>query len=127
MREPKYERLLFADFSAIICIKRAKYVTPILEAGDLHDRMVFGSDLPVPCLNFAIVLRQLQLYGYITGRQTGVLRKIYKCNPYLFDLTCKLMLTKNGKRLPFESFYEHNELRVIGWKCPKYHQDAGEE
>jgi len=55
-REDKYQGLLFADFSAVCCIKRAKYLERLLDATDIHGRIVYGSDYPVPALNFAVVV-----------------------------------------------------------------------
>ncbi len=120
LNEKRYKNLLFADFSAIICIKRAKYIREILDELD-HSRLVYGSDLPVPALNFAVVLRQLRFFGYIAKAQSAVLKKIYKCNPYLFDICCKLMLrTKKGSRITVKSFYENPNLQIVGWQCPKF-------
>ena len=119
LRDPKYDGLLFADFSAIIAIKRAKYLEAILCDAALHGKLVYGSDYPVPCLNFAVVLRQLQLYGHLRGDQVRVLRKVYRYNPLLFDVLCKRMLrSKTNAALPASAFYEHPALRIKGWTCP---------
>eukprot|EP00515_Schizochytrium_aggregatum_P006825 CAMPEP_0202077476 /NCGR_PEP_ID=MMETSP0964-20121228/5402_1 /ASSEMBLY_ACC=CAM_ASM_000500 /TAXON_ID=4773 /ORGANISM="Schizochytrium aggregatum, Strain ATCC28209" /LENGTH=753 /DNA_ID=CAMNT_0048644755 /DNA_START=54 /DNA_END=2315 /DNA_ORIENTATION=+ len=119
LREERYKNLLFADFSAVVCLKRCKYLGTILDATDIHSRLVYGSDYPVPCLNFSIVLRQLQLYGFLDRKHFSLLRKVYRHNPLLFDLALKrLVRSKAGNKFPDCAFHEHPDLQVVGWRSP---------
>lgn len=55
MEEKKYEKLLFADISAITQINRMGNPLKImLQRGDLHPRLINGSDYPLPALNAVI-------------------------------------------------------------------------
>jgi hypothetical protein len=56
LRNPRWRGLLFADISAIMLRNREQYLRPLLEATDVHNLLVYGSDYPLPCGTFVVVL-----------------------------------------------------------------------
>ena len=71
MDDKRYEGLLFADISAMTQFNRiGKPLTTILQREDLHERLVNGSDYPLPAINVLIRTGALRKQGYITRRRT---------------------------------------------------------
>ena len=113
MGEKRYEGLLFADISAMTQFNRAG--TPlrtILQREDLHERLVNGSDYPLPAINVLIRTGTLQRRGYISQEERACLNEIYDYNPLLFDFVLKrtLQLPGTGKRLPASVFMTNSGL-----------------
>jgi len=102
MDEKKYEGLVWGEISAMTQANRiGKPLTTILQRTDLHDRLMNGSDYPLPAINVLIRTGALQRTGYITREQAGMLKQIYDCNPLLFDLVLKRTLVAPGTNLHF--------------------------
>jgi uncharacterized protein len=115
MGEKKYEGLLFADISAMTQYNRAGYpLRTILEREDLHERLVNGSDYPLPAINFLIRTGALEKRGYITTEERVWLNEIYDYNPLLFDFVLKRSLKLPGatKRLPATVFMRNATLNA---------------
>ena len=115
MGEKKYEGLLFADISAMTQYNRAGHpLLTILEREDLHERLVNGSDYPLPAINFLIRTGTLEKAGYITTEERSCLNEIYDYNPLLFDFALKRSLKLPGttKRLPATVFLRNSALHA---------------
>lgn len=113
MNEKKYEGLLFADISAMTQYNRAgRPLRTILEREDLHERLVNGSDYPLPAVNFLIRTGALAKAGYITTQERACLNEIYDYNPLLFDFVLKRSLKLPGttKRLPASVFMRNTAI-----------------
>jgi predicted TIM-barrel fold metal-dependent hydrolase len=113
MDEQRYEGLLFADISAMTQYNRAgRPLTTILQREDLHERLVNGSDYPLPAINILIRTGGLQKQGYITIDERVWLNEIYDYNPLLFDFALKRTLKVPGskKRLPASIFMANPNL-----------------
>jgi len=111
MREKKYEKLLFADISAICSFRRVQYLPELLEARDIHPRLVYGSDYPLPAINTVVLTSHLLRYRLITAEQKDALNELYSYNPLLFDLACKRCLVgPNGGIFPTNVFKAHPNL-----------------
>jgi predicted TIM-barrel fold metal-dependent hydrolase len=90
MDEKKYDGLVFGDISAQLQFNRlSKPLKRILERPDLHQRLVNGSDYPLPAMNMVIMTSKLSLLGYITSHERKCLNEIYHFNPLLFDFVLK--------------------------------------
>ncbi len=101
MDEQQYEGLLFGEISTIIQINRPyKPLRVLLERADLHQRLVNGSDYPLPAINVVISTRALERRGFITAEQRAALNEIYAFNPLLFDFVLKRTLAhpRTGQR-----------------------------
>lgn len=113
MHDPRYKDNLFADISATISFTRAKYLPRLLEEEELHDRLVFGSDYPVPAINVVVHTSKLVRLGLITSEEKACLDELYQYNPLIFDFACKRCLKYNGKMFPPTLFMEHKHLPVM--------------
>ena len=113
--EKRYEGLLFADISAMTQYnRRGKPLTTILQREDLHERLVNGSDYPLPAINVLIRTGTLVRQGYITTEQRACLNEIYDYNPLLFDFALKraIKIPGTAKRLPASIFMNNSSLDV---------------
>lgn len=113
MNEKSYEGLLFADISAMTQYNRAGHpLKTILQREDLHERLVNGSDYPLPAINVLIRTSTLCKQGYITADERLWLNEIYDYNPLLFDFVLKrtLKLPGTDRRLPARIFLANPAL-----------------
>ncbi len=89
---------LLGDFSVITALNRSgRPLRTILERRDWHQRLVHGSDWPVPAIGPAISLRQLKFNGYLDDLAVDRLSSIRNANPMLFDLLLKRALRNDPK------------------------------
>ena len=113
--EKRYEGLIFGEISAMTQFNRiGKPLHTILERDDLHERLVNGSDYPLPAVNILIRTRPLVKQGYLTSSEGECLREIYDYNPLLFDFVLKRNLKRPGtsKTLPAAVFMTNPSLSV---------------
>ena len=107
MDDKRYEGLVFGETSAMTQFNRAgRPLRTILEREDLHERLVNGSDYPLPAVNMLIRMSPLVRRGYITADEGDSLKEIYQYNPLLFDFTLKRHLKhpETRRRLPAAVF-----------------------
>ena len=115
MGEKRYEGLLFADISAMTQYNRiGRPLTTILQREDLHERLVNGSDYPLPAINVLIRTSTLRKQGYITTEERVLLNEVYDYNPLLFDIVLKraIRLPGTDQRLPASIFMSNSSLGV---------------
>ena len=114
MDEKRYEGLVFGEISAMTQFNRSEKLRTILEREDLHERIVNGSDYPLPAVNILIRTRPLVKQGYLTGSEGKCLKEIYDYNPLLFDFVLKRSLKhpQTRKRLPAAVFMANPSLSV---------------
>lgn len=110
MATERYRGLLFADISAMTQVNRTP--RPILELirhPELQDRLVNGSDYPLPAINCLISTRKLARLGLITREEQRCLNEIYNYNPLLFDYVLKRTIRDpvTGKQLPVRVFLQN--------------------
>ena len=105
MRMPEYEGLLFGDLSAVTQVNRApEALKTLLLAGDIHHRLLNGSDYPLPGILPLFSSRQLERLGLMDSETAAVVFEIQKYNPLLFDLVLKRNLEWQGRRFPRQVF-----------------------
>ena len=115
MDEKRYEGLVFGEISAMTQFNRlGKPLETILARQDLHERLVNGSDYPLPAVNILIRTRPLVKNGYISASEGESLKEIYDYNPLLFDFVLKrtLKLPGTSKSLPASVFMTNSALGV---------------
>ncbi|MCM3900825.1 MAG: amidohydrolase family protein [Pyrinomonadaceae bacterium] len=115
MDEKRYEGLVFGEISAMTQFNRiGEPLTTILEREDLHDRLLNGSDYPLPAINVLIRTRPLVRGGYINADERESLKEIYDYNPLLFDFVLKrtIKLPTTNKRLPAAVFMTNASLGI---------------
>lgn len=90
MDEPQYEGLLYGEISTLLQINRyPTALATLLERGDLHARLLNGSDWPLPAINALTQLGALRRDGFLDSEQCALLRELYHHNPLSFDLALK--------------------------------------
>ena len=78
----------------------------LLANSELHDRLINGSDYPIPAINCVIWLKRLERLGFITRNERLLLKEIYQYNPLLFDFVLKRTLRhpETGIQFPTKIF-----------------------
>ena len=104
MEDPRYEKTLYADISAITQINRAHYVQPLLERSDWHPRLLNGSDYPLPGVMPLFSLNLFVESGLLDSAAAPVLSEIRTYNPLLFDFVLKRHLRIGGKHFSPQIF-----------------------
>ncbi|MBI1754478.1 MAG: amidohydrolase family protein [Acidobacteria bacterium] len=107
MNEPRYQDRLFGDLSAITQINRLPApLQHLLAHPGLDDRLLNGSDYPLPGVDLVIWTRQLVRLGMLTAGERRALNEIWKRNPLLFDFVLKRTLKDpgTGRRWPASLF-----------------------
>ena len=115
MDEKRYEGLAFGEVSAMTQFNRVgRPLTTILQREDLHERIVNGSDYPLPAVNVLIRTKPLVNHGYISSAEGGSLKEIYRYNPLLFYFVLKRTIKIPGteRRLPAAVFMTNTALGV---------------
>lgn len=115
MDEKRYEGLVFGEISAMTQFNRVgKPLHTILAREDLHERLVNGSDYPLPAVNILIRTRPLVKLGFISKSEGESLKEVYDYNPLLFDFVLKrtLKLPGTSKSLPASIFMTNAALGV---------------
>ncbi|MBL8858605.1 MAG: amidohydrolase [Planctomycetes bacterium] len=114
MDEPRYVGLAFGEISAMTQINRCgRPLEQLLARTDLHERLVNGSDYPLPAINVLFSTCKLARLGYITDDERALLNEIYDVNPLLFDLVLKRCLKhpERGTRFPASVFMVREGLQ----------------
>lgn len=114
MDEKRYEGLVFGELSAMTQFNRSGKLQTMLAREDLHERIVNGSDYPLPAVNLLIRTRPLVKQGYINADEADSLKEIYDYNPLLFDFVLKrtLRLPGTSRRFPASVFMTNSALSV---------------
>lgn len=102
--DPRYEANLFADISALPMLNRSpRVLRQLLSAGELHPRLVHGSDYPLPALRLLYSTRKLELTGFLDAEDRALCNEIGEANPLLFDFVLKrsLRLHEDGRTYRF--------------------------
>ena len=113
MDDPRYRGLLFADISALAQWNRLpRPLLEVLRRPELQERLVNGSDYPMPAVNCTISLRKLEKLGLIAAADRQPLVELYEHNPLLVDYVLKRALRDpaSGARLPASMFLENSLL-----------------
>ena len=113
MEEKSYAGLVFADISAMTQFNRCgRPLATILSREDLQERLVNGSDYPLPAVNVLLRTSTLAKHGYITSDERAGLNEVYDYNPLLFDFVLKraLKLPGTNRRLPASIFMTNPSL-----------------
>ncbi|ODS30513.1 MAG: hypothetical protein SCARUB_04383 [Candidatus Scalindua rubra] len=111
MQEEKYKGQLFGEIASLTIPRSQNILFDILKDENLHNRIVNGSDYPIPALNILKPTKALYKVGYITKEDKIALDEIYSYNPLLFDFVVKRTIKdpNTGKHLP-ESMFMPIEL-----------------
>ena len=104
MAEPKWNGLLFGEVSAMTIVNRiGKPLDRVLRDEAMQQRLMNGSDYPLPALNVLMQTRVVEQQGFITAEERGFLNEIDQHDPLLLDFVLKrtLRIRENGEQLRF--------------------------
>jgi len=107
MDDPRYVGLAFGEISALTQTSRSgRPLATMLARADLHERLVNGSDYPLPALDVLFQTGGLARAGYLTTEEAEQLDEIWDVNPLLFDLVLKRTVKhpETGARFPASVF-----------------------
>ena len=100
MDEPRHERRLFADISAMTQVNRAgPALARVIERSEWHPRLLNGSDYPLPGVMPIYSVDYLVSLGLVRETAAAPLKEIRAHNPLLFDFVLKRHLRSSGKAL----------------------------
>lgn len=106
MNNSDYRNHLFADISAVTQRNRdTKLLRTIIEHQDWHDRLLNGSDYPLPGVLPLISPRILAKAGLLDIEVVPVLDEIQTYNPLLFDFVLKRHLHSGTQKFPVNIFH----------------------
>ncbi len=113
-REEKWS--LYGDISALTITKNIERFKEIIGNKELHNKILYGSDYPLPAVYALYPVNNLIDKGYLDKRYKAPLKEIFKYNPLVFDFVLKRNIKHpvNGKKLPEEVFLslEDNTKKV---------------
>ena len=105
MDEPRYEGRLFGDISAMTQLNRiGPPLDAVLERDDWQDRLLDGSDYPLPGVFPLFSMTTMVNRGYLQESEAHIIRAIRPHNPLLFDFVLKRTIRYAGKGFSPEVF-----------------------
>lgn len=114
LSEPTYEGRLYGEISATVLSNRhGRPLRTLLERKDLHHRLAYGSDYPLPSVDWLIQTGTLADLGYLTGDEAELLDEVFGVNPLLFDLVLKRTLRAPGTDQGFAPTVFTRKIRAI--------------
>jgi len=106
MDEPRYEGLLFGDISAMTQLNRiGPALDTVLERDDWHERLINGSDHPLPGVFPLFSMTTMVSRGYLKESEADTIRAIRPHNPLLFDFVLKRTIRHAGKGFAANVFH----------------------
>ena len=100
MDEPRYRANLVGDISAITQGNRMNVIPTLLARRDWHDRLLNGSDYPLPGVVPLIPLNALVERGVLDSGAIVTLAALRGHNVLLFDFVLKRTLASKGVAFP---------------------------
>jgi uncharacterized protein len=113
MSEEKYKDLLFGEISALTLMNHAWAIEPLLKRTDLHNRLLNGSDYPLPAILPIISLKQLVNKNLLNEDHVDFLKVVRLHNPILFDFALKRLIAFEGKAFANNIFETRSFFEAI--------------
>ncbi len=96
MDTPAYNGRVFGEISALTLVNHAWAIKPILQRTDWHDRLLNGSDYPLPGIFPLINSAQLAEQGLLDSAHVPFLQSLKNYNPLMFDFAVKRLIQVDG-------------------------------
>ncbi len=97
MDESQYQNLVYGDISAITQVNRDKdKIEKIVKRSDWHDRLLYGSDYPLPGVMPVFSPDNFYRWGHISESESELLSAVRRYNPILFDIMLKRLINVDG-------------------------------
>jgi uncharacterized protein len=100
MDDRRYRANLVGDISAVIQSNRMGVIATLIERSEWHERLLNGSDYPLPGVVAIVSLPALVERGLLDPAAAPVLRELRDHNVLLFDLVLKRSLAWRGAAFP---------------------------
>ena len=78
-----------SDLAPAFVNRAGRPLGAILQATDIHDRLLYGSDYPVLAVEPVLSTRWLQVKGFLTADERQACNVVLDANPLLGDLIVK--------------------------------------
>ena len=105
MDDPRYGHLLMGDISALMQSNRtAAALGKVLGRTEWHDRLLNGSDYPLPGVTALFDLDDMVKHGFLSADVVPVLETIQDHNPLMFDFVLKRTVRRQGARFATSVF-----------------------
>jgi uncharacterized protein len=104
MRDPQWNGKLFGEVSAMTIVNRVgRPLTEVLRDDGILQRLVNGSDYPLPAINVLMQTGAVAEKGFITAAERELLNEIDRADPLLMDFVMKrcIRLREDGKEKKF--------------------------
>lgn len=95
MDQPAYIGQLYGDISALTLTKNIAHMKLLIEQlskgskSSYHNRIIYGSDYPLPAIYALYPVDALIKHGYLDPNLRDLLKEIFKYNPMVFDYVVK--------------------------------------
>ncbi len=102
--DPRHATLLYADISTMTQVHHdPAQSSRLLRAPELHGRLLYGSDYPLPALRFMVAPARLQWADLLDGEDRRTCDELFDVNPLLFDFVVQraLRAVENGRTWRF--------------------------
>jgi len=97
MDSTQYQNQVYGDISAVTQSNRDFSIMEIIaKREDWHDRLLYGSDYPLPGVLPVYSPLKYANWGFITENQANLLSEVRQYNPSLFDVMLKRLVNFNG-------------------------------
>lgn len=104
MDTPDYKTLAYGEISAITLMNHAWAIKTILTRPDWHNRLVNGTDYPLPAIMPLINTRQLNDLGLLASEHLPFLQDLKRYNPLMFDFAVKRLIRFDGHSFNKQTF-----------------------
>jgi len=117
MNDPKYSNLLYGDISSLSLVLRLpRPLATILERDDLHHRLFFGTDYPLPAISLLTQTELMVQLGFLDEEDRRKVNPIYYYNPILFDFVLKRVVKSPVSGKKFHPIVFMNDPALISGK-----------
>ncbi len=108
-------KLYLADISAITQVNREREVIEkIVKRGEWHDRLLYGSDYPLPGVMPLFSPQNYVRRGHLTESEASILSEVRRYNPVLFHFMLKRLLKVEGQQFSASVFETRTKFLVNG-------------
>jgi len=113
MDEPRYQGRLFGEISAMTLVTHlGPSLRAVLTRRDWQQRLLNGSDYPLPAVMPFYSTRELARRGYLQPAAVNSLVQVRRHNPLLYDLLLKRLLRADGHGFELDVFHSRERLRA---------------
>lgn len=105
MDDPSLGQRVRGDLSAVTQVNRSpRVLQTLLQRQDWHHRLLWGSDYPLPAIDWLTSAPRLARHGLLDPALGEPLERLQRLSPLAFDFTLKRCLQFEGQRLAASVF-----------------------